>query len=76
MLIGPLLNLTSYIYTEKVSVELSNINIDIVDLVVDFIEAAEELLFPQLVTSLEKHLIEMYLEQTQSMKSPETETRL
>ena len=65
-------NLSSYIYTDKVSVTLCDTNVDIVD----FIKAAEELLFPQLVASLERYIIDMYLMQSQSTKSFETEAWL
>jgi len=65
-------NLSSYIYTGKVSVTFCDTNVDIVD----FIKAAEELLFPQLVASLERYIIDMYLMQSQSTKSFETEAWL
>ena len=54
--------------------EFDDIKIDVVNFV-DVIGMAEEL-FSQLVTSLEKHFIDMYLEQTQSAKLSETETWL
>ena len=54
--------------------EFDDIKIDDVNFV-DVIGMAEEL-FSQLVTSLEKHFIDMYLEQTQSAKLSETETWL
>ena len=54
--------------------EFDDIKIDVVNFV-DVIGMAEEL-FSQLVTSFEKHFIDMYLEQTQSAKLSETETWL
>ncbi|CAB4445543.1 unnamed protein product [Rhizophagus irregularis] len=49
--------LLEYIYTGKVSVPLCDTNVDFVDL----IGAADEILLPQLVTSLEGYLVDMYL---------------
>ena len=68
----PFIDLDSYIYTGKVSVTLCDTNVDLVD----FVEAAEELLFQQLVPSIEAHLVDMYLKQPQSVKLLESITRL
>ncbi|CAG8486003.1 17258_t:CDS:10 [Rhizophagus irregularis] len=60
--------LLEYIYTGKVSVPLCDTDVDFVDL----IGAADEILLPQLVISLEGYLVDMYLSESTKLLEVET----
>lgn len=66
--VGDHLLICRYIYTGKVSVPLCDTNVDFVDL----IGAANEILLPQLVTSLEGYLVDMYLSESTKLLEVET----